>query len=346
MSKSVSDLGLCLERTEIIVPTGAQPILLVVVDTEEEFDWHADFDRSSTRVEAMQEIHRAQEVFDEFGVRPVYVVDYPILSSESATEPLREYAEDHRAEMGAHLHPWVTPPHEEQVCRHNSFAGNLPPELEREKLLRLGDVFQQVFCEPPRIYKAGRYGLGPQTASTLEELEYEIELSACPPFDFRDEGGPDYSSFSCHSYWFGRSRRLLGVPSTAAYIGYLSRLGGTLYQWSLRPPWSTLHLPGILARSGALSRLRLSPEGFTTEELCRLTTDLYRDGVRIFAFSFHSPSVRPGCTPYVSSISDRNRFLEKFRGYFDFFLSRLGGRCMTASELRRFLMTTTEASLP
>ena len=50
---------------------------MVVVDTEEEFDWSAPFDRGSTSVTAMREVWRLQAVFDEFDIVPVYVIDYP-----------------------------------------------------------------------------------------------------------------------------------------------------------------------------------------------------------------------------------------------------------------------------
>src|SRR5262245_14766296 len=97
------------------LPATERPILLVVIDTEEEFDWSKPFDRGSTGVTHMRSIGRLQEVFDEFGVRPVYVVDFPIASQEESAAPLRELQRSRRCEIGAHLHPWVSPPFEEPV---------------------------------------------------------------------------------------------------------------------------------------------------------------------------------------------------------------------------------------
>ena len=53
--------------------------------------------------------------------------------------------------------------------------------------------------------------------------------------------------------------------------------------------------------------------------------------------SFHSPSVVPGCTPYVGSESELEGFLDCFRRYFDFFFGELGGVTMTPVELRDHL---------
>ena len=49
------------------------PRLIVMVDTEEEFDWTAPlFDRGAIGVSHMRRIGVPQAVFDAHGVRPVY----------------------------------------------------------------------------------------------------------------------------------------------------------------------------------------------------------------------------------------------------------------------------------
>jgi hypothetical protein len=45
--------------------------LVVVIDTEEEFDWASDFSRSNTAVGAMRWIHRVQAIFDAYNIIPV-----------------------------------------------------------------------------------------------------------------------------------------------------------------------------------------------------------------------------------------------------------------------------------
>jgi len=61
-------------------------------------------------------------------------------------------------------------------------------------------------------------------------------------------------------------------------------------------------------------------------------------GTRVFTFSFHSPSLRPGCTPYVRTESDLKVFLATCRQYFEFFLDELGGATMGPAELRQLLL--------
>ncbi len=324
-----------LERSLIRLPASSPPRLLAVVDTEEEFDWDRDFDRASTSVTAMRHVGRGQRVFDERGVTPTYVVDFPVASQEEGLAPLLELRARGRAILGAHLHPWVTPPHEEEVNRRNSFPGNLPRTLEAAKLARVAEELEARAGERPRVYKAGRYGLGPNTPAILAEQGFEVDLSASPPYDYRGEGGPDYTAFGCEPYWFG-TPPLLGVPSTGAYLGWAGSASRRLYAAAAAAPGWT-RLPGVLARARAVQRLRLSPEGFSGSELERLTRHLLGCGIRVFHLSFHSPSLEPGWTPYVRSSADLERFLDRLRRYLDLFLGELGGVATTPLELKRSL---------
>ncbi|MBF0148150.1 MAG: WalW protein [Magnetococcales bacterium] len=316
------------------------PLLLVVIDTEEEFDWSAPFDRESTSVDAMRELHRGQEVCDRFDIRPVYVIDHPVASQENGWRPLKKMVDEGRAVIGTHLHPWVSPPFTEDLTMTNSFPGNLPIALEREKLERLTLQIETTLGTRPRIYKAGRYGIGPNTATILEQLGYEVDLSPAPPFDFRGGGGPDFSLTPNDPARIGPGRKLYSFPTTGDYIGSLatSRAGAhRLHRLATHPIFLSMHGPGILSRLRLLERIRLSPEGYHLEELKRLTLTLRERGLNVFSLTFHSPSLKPGCTPYVRNEKDLDQFLKTLHHYFDFFLHSLGGIALTPLELKRRL---------
>lgn len=319
------------------LPDGHPPVLLVTVDAEEEFDWSAPLDRRHVGVTHMRGVARAQALCDRYGVRPTYVVDWPVASQPAGAGPLREIARDGRCTIGAHLHPWVCPPHEEEVCPRNSFPGNLPRALEAAKLRETVRAIEAAFGAPPRCYQAGRFGIGPNTAELLEELGFEVDFSVCPPFDYSAEGGPDFSGFGCETYWFGQQRRLLGIPLTGAYVGWVQGGAHALYRAACTPVGRRLHAPGALAALRAVDRLRLSPEGFDTPHHRRLTDHLLGLGVQVFVWSFHSPSLAPGHTPYVRSEAELDVFLSRFEAYFEWFLGQLGGAAMTPLELKAAL---------
>jgi hypothetical protein len=324
-------------RQLIHLPRDIDPILVVVIHTEEEFDWSKGFDRNATSVAHMQHIHRAQTLFDEFAITPTYVVDYPIASQELSVCTLKALSDSGRALIGAHLHPWVSPPFEEEVCVHNSYPGNLPREMEYRKLSALSEQISASFGYRPTVYLAGRYGFGPNTAGILEELGFSVDVSPAPPIDFGADGGPDYSGYSSHPYWFGNDKALLGLPGTGAYVGSMRMAQHRFYSLATNRRLRWAHLPGILSRLGILERIRLSPEGYTQTELRRLTAALLRRGLRIFVFSFHSPSVDPGHTSYVRNEVQLDHFLDNCRSYFSYFRDELKGTSMTPLELKDYL---------
>ncbi|MCU0865161.1 MAG: polysaccharide deacetylase family protein [Planctomycetes bacterium] len=319
-------------RSPALLPAGSPPQLLVVVDTEEEFDWRR-FDRANTSVLAMAEVHRGQAVCERHGLRPTYVADYPVVSQRHGSEPLLALVRDARAEVGAHLHPWVNPPHEEPVDSFHSYPGNLPPSLERAKLAALADAIEHAFGVRPRVYKAGRYGIGPHSAAMLEDAGFDIDCSPCPAYDFRGDGGPDFSHEHAMPFWFGRARRMLCLPTTAAFLGPTGALAPRLWRAATAGVPSRLRLPGILSRLGVLSRIRLSPEGFDLPALQRLTRSLLARGQQVFALTYHSSTLRPGCTQYVRTERQRDAFLDVMNNYFAWFLRDLGGVATTPLQV-------------
>ena len=322
---------------EIARYDGGEPLVAVVVDTEEEFDWGQPLAAANTAVRAMRAQARAHAVFARYGVRPTYVIDWPVADQDDGWRPLHELYQDGLCEIGAHLHPWVTPPAEEVVCNANSYPGNLPPALERDKLSRLVERIGERFGARPTVYKAGRYGVGPATAGILDELGFEIDASVVPGTDLRRFEGPDFTACGARPYWFGRGRRLLEIPLSVAYTGALAGAGAALYPPAASPLGLRLHVPGVLARTGLLERITLTPEGVVHEEHRRLVRTMLASGHRIFSFTYHSPSLAPGNTPYVADEPGLRAFLDRFERFFDWFLGELGGRAATLTEIRRRL---------
>lgn len=323
-------------KQKIQLPADLPPQLIVVIDTEEEFDWNAEPDSQEVSVTAMDHIDRVQDIFNEYGLQPCYVVDYAIASQERSVRPLKRFLEAGQCEIGAHLHPWVNPPVEEPLTRSNMYPGNLPADLEREKLTRLRDTIAASFGQAPTAYKAGRYGYGPNTTDTLNALGFGIDLSVCPPLDARADGGPDYRRYDAWPFWYGHpDKRILEIPVTGGFVGWAGGLSVPLF--GLAQSLRKLKAPGVLSRLGAVDRLMLSPEGFTPKEHIKLTRFLYNRGVRTFTWSFHSPSVVPGHTSYVQNEQQLKAFLDTFRAYFDFFFNELNGQASTPTRLKTLM---------
>jgi len=313
-----------------------RPVLLAIVDVEEEFDWDR-FDRRNTRVETVRALPRAQAVYERHGVTPTYLMTYPVATRAAGCETLRGVLGEGRAIAGAHLHPWVNPPDRETVSVGNSFPGNLAPELEADKIARLTEVIEGAFGVRPRAYQAGRHGIGAHTPAILAEHGYTVDFSVSPPFDYSAQGGPDYGAADSHPFWFGPDRALLGLPTTGGYVGWWPALTGDAhraYRLVKAPALRWSRLEAVCSRLRALERVRLTPEGFTLPELQRLTRGLLARGVRVFTCVVHSPSFVAGHTPFARTSGDVEALLARLDAYLGWFLGELGGRATTPEALR------------
>ncbi|QDU84481.1 hypothetical protein Pla163_15910 [Planctomycetes bacterium Pla163] len=307
------------------------PVLLALIATEEEFDWSAPFSRAQTSTRAIDDLHLIHDVLREYGVVPTYALDYPV--AEQRGDAFRPWIEEGSAEVGAHLHPWVNPPHDESVGDRNSFPGNLDPELEFRKLAALVEKIEATTGMRPLVYQAGRFGVAAHTFGHLERLGFKIDASAAPPFNYWSEGGPDFAGVGAAPFWIEGTERLLEVPVTGAYLGGLRRGGPSLYPLVRRRTLERLKVGAVFSRLHLLERSRLSPEGHELSDMVRLTRALHGRGQRTFTFYFHSPTVTAGCTEYARTVAERDAFLDRSRRYLDFFFGELRGRALSYSGL-------------
>ncbi|WP_404338918.1 polysaccharide deacetylase family protein [Sphingomonas sp. MMS12-HWE2-04] len=288
----------------------------VFVDTEEEFDWGAPFSPDASATSHMAAMPAAHARFAEHGVPLTWLVDHPIVACPRSVGILRSLLEDGRSAVGTQLHPWVNPPFDETISTHNSFAGNLPRALQKAKLRTLTEAINAAFGTPPLIYRAGRYGIGLDTPAMLAALGYRIDSSMRPGYDYSSEGGPDFTEIPNRPFFLGAERALIELPLTTVFTGRLRAKGAGLHRALGRIPRGR----GIAARTGLLSRVALTPEDMPLAEALEAIRIAIGDGLRLLNFSFHSPSLVPGHTPYVRDAGD----LAAFHRWWDAVFTLLG----------------------
>ena len=315
------------DRIELVTEFGTR--FMLFVDTEEEFDWNAPFRRTGHGVTALAGMARGQAYFEGAGVKPVYVTDYPVVDSDAAAAMMGEWVDAGAADIGAHLHPWVNPPHVEAVKAANSYVGFLPEEVERAKLAALCERIEARFGRRPIAYRAGRYGVGPNSARLLEEAGFRLDSSVRSRFDYSDQHGPDFRGLPQHPYLAGPTRSLVELPLSTAIVGALRSGGETLY----RATRAMGPVAGALSRARLLSRVPLTPEGVPAREAIAAIDALAGEGVRLLNFSFHSPTLEPGHTPYVRDEADRTAFYR----WWDVVLGHLARRGIHAATLDQLL---------
>ncbi|MWC44515.1 WalW protein [Sphingomonas carotinifaciens] len=295
---------------------------MVFVDVEEEFDWAAPFTRSDYTTTAIRALPAAHRRFADAGVALTLMVDAPMAADPQAVAILRNVAGDGRSTIGAQLHGWVTPPFEEAVGVRNSYAGNLPPALEAAKIDHLTHALAEAFGKPPIAFRSGRYGLGPSTLGMLAARGYRIDSSVRAYHDYSDRHGPDFAAIGPAA--FVRDG-MLELPLSTAFIGAARSQGPWIYPKLARLPL----VLGGMARSGMMSRIALTPEGMPVAAVIAAIDALLAGGEQLLVFSFHSPSLVPGHTPYVRDARDLSAFWE----WWEMILDHLAERRVVAASL-------------
>ena len=239
-----------------------------------------------------------------------------------ASEPwsaaiLRELAESGAAEIGAHLHPWNTPPLDEAPLPRNSMLNNLPADLQRRKLRTLRDALAAATGHAPNSFRAGRFGLGPETVTELLACGFRVDSSVTPWIDWTQfDGGPDFRGAPQHCYRVRAAQdprtpaadgALLELPVSSGFtrrpFGWRAAAHAALSAGALR----RLPLARIASRLGVVRHVILTPEAESVADMLQLAERLLEQGERFLHFFWHSPSLVPGLTPFVTSASDRTR---------------------------------------
>jgi hypothetical protein len=89
----------------------------------------------------------------------------------------------------------------------------------------------------------------------------------------------------------------------------------------------------LLARSGMIERIPLTPEGCPADKVCDGIDAAMDHGVRLLSMSFHSPSLQPGHTPYVRTEAD----LAAFYRWFDVVLGHAAKRGIAPATVQQII---------
>ena len=319
-------------RVRPVPPNRGQPICALAVDAEEDFDWDHPVASTEHSTGCMQRIDELQRAVGVHGVRPTYLLTYPVLQDDAAVRLLAQHIAGGQCELGVQLHPWVTPPFDGDEGPGASYSGNLAAGLEARKLESLIALFQSRFGHAPRLYRAGRYGLGPGTAALLEHHGFDIDTSIAPRTSSAEEGGPDYTAYDYEPFWFGEGRRMLEIPLCRSVVGWGGALAPAAYRRLGAAP-ARLRLQALVTRTRFAERITLSPEGNDLAAMLRLLRHLRNRGQTVFVLSFHSSSLAPGRNPYVRTQADLDEFYRRLGGVLEAMSSRLEFRFASLAEL-------------
>jgi hypothetical protein len=312
--------------------------LIVSLDTEED-NWNRS--RTDVTVANIGELPRQAKLFERLGVRPTYFTSYHVAIDPCAAAIMREVGDESRGEIGAHLHPWNTPPLSEPFVPRNSMVKNLPRALQLAKIQTLTATLQKVFGRAPGSFRAGRYGIGSNTVAALVSCGYRVDSSVSPFVNLEAvDNGPSFVGAPIVPYRLAPDcdvrTPVLDGPIVEIPLSYgFSRGPFSVFdrvQRFLEAAPRALHLPGIAVRTGLVRRLSLSPEFQSVAEMLTLSARLLEHGARHLHISWHTPSLTPGLSPFTRSAKDVERLYASVEAYLEKLASLTAFRSVTVSE--------------
>jgi hypothetical protein len=313
-------------------PIAGPPAILIGIDTEADDQW-SERGRTHLSVTNARCLPNLQALFDSLGVRPTYLVSYEMATEDLSRGVLKDLERSGRCEIGAHLHPWSTPPFRGDESQGHRFPHQLPDDLLKSQLEALTDVIEKEIGVRPLTYRAGRWGLDGRTLRLLEALGYTSDTSVDPLLNERRKGGPFFGGAPTEPYHPDYEdvrrpgpARILEIPVSSATRPHLPKALEALYA----------RLPPIPYR-GALKRLGIHPvwlrPSYTSlPEMKALASHLVSRGVSCLNIPFHSSELLPGGSPYTPDAPSVERFLSDLKALLEHLLGRLGAVSRTHAE--------------
>ena len=172
--------------------------LLVTIDVEEEGLFSGKYPREESSASNVFELDVLDSVFLELNVRPTLLVSYQVANKDKSLKKIVSLKDKWKAEIGAHLHHWNTPPIVFDEVRQPT-----PSELMSVDLLeaKASSLFESLSNgkSKPTSFRMGRFNLGPKMFQVLERMGVKVDSSISPLR--KSYGGADHLMASSDPYF-------------------------------------------------------------------------------------------------------------------------------------------------
>ncbi|MEX1024338.1 MAG: hypothetical protein WD226_04605 [Planctomycetota bacterium] len=324
----------------------ARPKLIFTVDVEEDMpEWRITDPVTTTNIRSLPRLDRAVRAL---GVRPTYLVNYPVATFPESRAILAELAIHADTEIGTHLHPWNTPPYlglpgfegDERTTPY--YMSALGPERFRAKLRELHGVLTELAGTPPVSFRAGRYGIDEATLAELLPLGYLVDTSVTPLSAHTADGGPDFRRAPQLPYRPSAADLcrpgdvpILEIPVSVALTRRVPRRLADAYVHL--PAWTRVR--GLLSRDhlGLIDFAWLYPVRFGVPEMKAAASRLVEMGSPVLNVFLHSSEVHPGVSGRIASAADVDACLARLDDLLRFCIDELGAEPATLAEAARAL---------
>ena len=154
--------------------------LIFSVDVEEEGLFSGRYAARAEGLSNVAALSRLEFLPREHGLPPTLLCTWPVLADPSCAVLLRRWQDEFGAEIGAHLHPWNTPPLADETATSWLPSESMDPALLEAKLATLLAACREVSGRAPACFRMGRFDLGPKMRGLLSGHGLRVDSSLVP----------------------------------------------------------------------------------------------------------------------------------------------------------------------
>jgi hypothetical protein len=283
--------------------------------------------QARTTVRNLESLPRFQRLCERFGIRPTYLLTYPILQHGRA-DWFRRTLERGACEVGMSLEPWTTPPfdaNEDRLTAHSPNA--IPPNAVVRKVATLAQSFEVVMGIPPKAHRAAGYGLCAATLQALEIHGVIVDSSVTPLLNSRPAGSVDWRFAPATPYHPDRqkpalrgSSPVLEVPLAVGFDRNLPNPVATAVQRAA--DW--LPVDTLLSNRwySVCGMTALAPGSFLLEDMQRLVDVQIAKGIPQLVLELTSEALHQGESATSMTTQEVTRTFESIDSIFRYVVDR------------------------
>ncbi|MGD9781044.1 MAG: hypothetical protein AB7V14_02705 [Kiritimatiellia bacterium] len=263
----------------------------ISLDVEEDGLGCGRYPRVPPGVANVAALERLEFVTRDFGIPLTLLATYPVIMDDVCLARLVRWRDQRDAEIGAHLHPWNTPPFPEGDAEGN---GN-PTPWDGEKMATLRAAIEQRTGRAPVSFRMGRFAVSERMFDDVQRAGFRRDASVVP--FHATSGALAAYAVSPNPYRLRAETdsfpALWEIPLTTLPVWPCAGRWMAAATTGLRRPWQA-PLQRVFQRIGVAG---LHPAWFALPVMCWAARLHIARGGRLLHVFMHSSDLMPGCTP-------------------------------------------------
>lgn len=285
-------------------------IFCVTVDTECDMpNWKP---KKIPTLDNIKELLKLHKLFNKYNIRPTYLITYPVATNPTTIEILRTLYKQKNCEIGAHFHPWTTPPIDNEEIEQVTFPFQLDQKIHEIKLLNLTNSIKKSFNINPISYRAGRFGFDVVGLKIIEDLGYKVDTSIISLTNW----GVNFNNGSLEPYFIDYNNLL--KPGNSKILEVPVTIDINLPQ-KIKKYYSKLpeKIKGGMSLLG-IKRKWLRPSISSSKDMIKMSNKLIKNKIPVLNMMFHSNELNINTSPFNKTKTKLDMYYNNLEEFFKF----------------------------